>query len=141
MCFDDQKHPIARRGCHHRGITSEVLNVTFNCTDAEEMAACWSKVVGRQASHVEMPGNPFWILPMDGGVRLVFVTVETAKRDKNRVHLDIVPKPNTTQTDELARLLSLGATVVDDRRTLEPGGWIILADPEGTEFCLEAGHT
>jgi hypothetical protein len=31
----------------------------------------------------------------------------------------------------------LGATVVDDRRGLTPGGWVVLADPEGNEFCVE----
>jgi predicted enzyme related to lactoylglutathione lyase len=41
------------------------------------------------------------------------------------------------QKNELKRLVSLGATIVDDRRELEPGGWVVLADPEGNEFCLE----
>jgi predicted enzyme related to lactoylglutathione lyase len=41
------------------------------------------------------------------------------------------------QEAELNRLLGLGATIVDDRRTLRPGGWVVLADPEGNEFCLE----
>jgi predicted enzyme related to lactoylglutathione lyase len=41
------------------------------------------------------------------------------------------------QEVELNRLLSLGATIVDDRRALEPGGWVVLADTEGNEFCLE----
>ena len=37
----------------------------------------------------------------------------------------------------LSSLLNAGATIVDDRRTLRPGGWVVLADPEGNEFCLE----
>ncbi len=41
------------------------------------------------------------------------------------------------QALEVDRLLALGATIVDDRRELEPGGWVVLADPEGNEFCVE----
>jgi hypothetical protein len=40
-----------------------------------------------------------------------------------------------TQDEEIARLTGLGATIVSDRRP-EPG-WVILADPEGNEFCVE----
>ena len=36
---------------------------------------------------------------------------------------------------ELSRLQSLGARVVDDRPQANPGGWVVMADPEGNEFC------
>ncbi len=38
--------------------------------------------------------------------------------------------------DELARLLELGATEVADRRFEDGRGWVVLADPEGNEFCI-----
>ncbi len=66
----------------------------------------------------------------------MFVAVPERKARKNRVHLDVLPV-DRDQSNELKRLLGLGATVVDDRRDLEPGGWVVLADPEGNEFCLE----
>jgi predicted enzyme related to lactoylglutathione lyase len=34
----------------------------------------------------------------------------------------------------------LGAVILDDRRNATPGGWIVMADPEGNEFCLEQGE-
>ena len=34
------------------------------------------------------------------------------------------------------RIVALGASVVDDRRGLEDGGWVVLGDPEGNEFCV-----
>jgi predicted enzyme related to lactoylglutathione lyase len=43
----------------------------------------------------------------------------------------------TGRDRELDRLLTLGATVVDDRRHVEGGGWVVLTDHEGNEFCLE----
>jgi predicted enzyme related to lactoylglutathione lyase len=52
------------------------------------------------------------------------------------VHVDIVAT-ECSQVAELDRLLALGASVVDDRRQAEGGGWVVLADPEGNEFCLE----
>jgi hypothetical protein len=53
---------------------------------------------------------------------------------KNRLHLDLIP-PGGDQRAELARLAGLGARIVPD----QPSGasWIVLADPEGNEFCLE----
>jgi hypothetical protein len=56
------------------------------------------------------------------------------KTAKNRVHLDIMPS-DQTQDEELARLIRLGATTVSDRRP--DVGWVIMADPEGNEFCVE----
>ena len=43
-----------------------------------------------------------------------------------------------TRDEELDRLLDLGATVVEDHRgKYGPGtAWVVLADPEGNEFCL-----
>jgi predicted enzyme related to lactoylglutathione lyase len=64
------------------------------------------------------------------------VTVPERKSIKNRMHMDIVPMV-LDQEKEVARLLDLGASVVDDRRRSDPGGWVVMADPEGNEFCLE----
>jgi hypothetical protein len=85
------------------------------------------------------PGNPFWLVGGDGDVRLVFVQVPEPKTTKNRIHLDLVPREGS-QDEELARLQSLGARILEDRRNLTPGGWIILTDPENNEFCLEQGN-
>ncbi len=71
---------------------------------------------------VEAPG----VLP-----RIFFQRVDELKAAKNRLHLDLdADDPDA----ELVRVLSLGATVVVDRRTTEH--WVTLADPEGNEFCL-----
>ncbi len=117
---------------------SAVLNVTFDCFDARLVAEFWSKVTGYPLERVDMPGNEFWVAsPPDGQwPRLVFVTVPEPKAVKNRVHLDMMPV-ESTQAEELGRLCRLGATVVDDRRANDPGGWVVLADPEGNEFCIE----
>ena len=117
---------------------SAILNVTFDCHDPKVVAAFWSAVTGYPVEEVASPGNPYWVAspPDQSWPRLVFVAVPERKDRKNRVHLDVVPVAKD-QSNELERLLALGATVVDDRRGLDPGGWVVLADREGNEFCLE----
>ncbi len=120
-------------------MTSTVLNVTIDCADPEAQARFWSGVTGHPAVDASRPGNPFWLVgppPDRQGLRLVFVPVAESKREKNRVHVNLVPI-DRSQGAELARLLALGASVVDDRRQIADGGWVVLADPEGNEFCLE----
>jgi predicted enzyme related to lactoylglutathione lyase len=121
-------------------MSSSILNVTFDCSDAASIAQFWSAVTGWPWSKQEMPGNPFWVVGEPGGTgpRLVFVNVPEAKALKNRVHLDIVP--DGSEAEELARLAALGARVIDDRRHISPGGWVVLADPEGNEFDLECAE-
>jgi hypothetical protein len=51
------------------------------------------------------------------------------------MHFDI--SPLTTRDEELARVLSLGATVVEDHRQPDGRGWVWCADPEGNAFCVE----
>ena len=72
--------------------------------------------------------------PGEGRPRLYFVRVPEGKTIKNRVHLDVMPD-DRTQDEEIARLTRLGATVLSDRRP--EFGWVLLADPEGNEFCVE----
>jgi predicted enzyme related to lactoylglutathione lyase len=115
-----------------------ILNVTFDCSDAASTARFWSELTGWPCSKEEMPGNAYWVVGQSeqGTPRLVFVEVPEEKIVKNRVHLDLVPG-GLSQDQEVARAESLGARVVDDRRHATPGGWVVLVDPQGNEFCVE----
>lgn len=69
------------------------------------------------------------------GRRLLFQRVPEAKTAKNRLHLDLHPGEGLRDS-EVERLQGLGASVV--RRVTEPAGaWVIMADPEGNEFCVQ----
>lgn len=119
-----------------------ILNVTFDCSNAEPIARFWSAVTGWPCSRVDMPGNPFWLVGPDDDdacPRLVFVEVPESKSAKNRVHLDLLPYDGS-QAEEVARIEGLGALIVDDRRGAKPGGWVTMADAEGNEFCVEASE-
>ena len=68
------------------------------------------------------------------GPGLVFVPVPESKQVKNRLHIDLAPRASDDQAAEVARLEAMGAKRVDvgqgDAR------FVVLADPEGNEFCV-----
>jgi hypothetical protein len=69
------------------------------------------------------------------GHLVLFIEVPEEKSGKNRIHFDLMPRQGT-RDEELDRLLSLGATQVRDLRDPSGTGWVVLADPEGNEFCI-----
>lgn len=77
------------------------------------------------------------IIDPESGHKLLFIEVPDAELPAKRIHLDVRPR-NRPQDEEIAWLLDYGATPVDDHRgKYGPGtGWMILADPEGNQFCV-----
>ncbi|XXZ50832.1 VOC family protein [Streptomyces cavourensis] len=68
------------------------------------------------------------------GRRLLFQRVPEPKTVKNRLHID-VHTPSGERDTEAERLVGLGARIL--RAVDEQGGsWLVLADPEGNEFCV-----
>ncbi|MGP4003659.1 VOC family protein [Streptomyces sp. 8N706] len=63
---------------------------------------------------------------------IVFLPVPERKTVKNRLHLDLSPDD---QAAEVERLLALGARRADVGQG-EDATWVVLADPEGNEFCV-----
>lgn len=70
------------------------------------------------------------------GPGLVFVPVPEGKTVKNRLHIDLAPGPDDDQAAEVARLESLGARRINVGQDDEAVSWVVLADPEGNEFCV-----
>jgi len=105
--------------------------------DACAMSVFWGRVLGF-AEDPDDPNEPgdeeCMVFSSDGTQRLLFIGVPDAKQVKNRLHLDLKPADRTRE-QELARLLELGAREVADRRP-DGSGWVVLADPEGNEFCI-----
>ncbi len=69
-----------------------------------------------------------------GGPSIDVLSVPDDKTVKNRLHLDL-RADGTTQAEEVDRLLALGATRVDVGQRPDVS-WVVLADPEGNEFCV-----
>jgi hypothetical protein len=101
--------------------------------DASEPAALgrwWASALGWVVVNDEP--EEFEIRPTpDRLPGLLYVRVAERKAVKNRLHLDFRP---ADQRAEVTRLLELGATHADVGQGDET--WIVLADPEGNEFCV-----
>lgn len=111
-------------------MASLFTELIIDCEDAERVARFWAEVLGysvtaHQAGVVEVsgPSRP----------SLVFVEVPDKKTTKNRLHIDVNPV-DRDRAAEVSRLISLGATHADVGQKKDVP-WVVLADPEGNEFC------
>lgn len=84
--------------------------------------------------------------PEGKGPRLFFQQVPEGKTAKNRVHIDVRTASDLRGEErmraleaEARRLVDLGATRVERHEPEAPLsiGFIVMADPEGNEFCLD----
>jgi hypothetical protein len=119
-------------------MTSYISHTTVDCANAYALSRWWQGVL----DYVEDPDDPnepgdeeCMIFSPEGKHRVLFVEVPDSKQSKNRIHFDLRPVEGP-RDDELARLTELGATTVADRRRPDGTGWVVLADPEGNEFCI-----
>jgi hypothetical protein len=121
-------------------MTSFISHTTIDCHNAYELSEWWKPVLG----YADLEGDPnepgheeCMIRDPETGHLVLFIEVPDTKSGKNRMHFDLVPREGT-RDEELSRLLAHGATEVNDLRDQwGPGtGWVVLADPEGNEFCI-----
>ncbi|SBT53666.1 VOC family protein [Micromonospora auratinigra] len=110
--------------------------VTVETDDPYTLASWWAEVLGRKLLDDDHPGDPEAVLlaPDGHGPDLLFVQVGE-RHGKGAFHLDLHAAEGTRDT-EVERLLGLGATLAADRRRPDGTGWVVLADPEGNEFCV-----
>lgn len=103
--------------------------VVIAAADPTALGQWWQEALG----WVVVDDYPFEIRPSADQVPgLLFLPVDEAKQGKNRLHLDFRPDD---QQKEVTRLLELGATRVDIGQA-DDVSWVVLADPEGNEFCV-----
>jgi hypothetical protein len=110
---------------------SQWSQVVVDALDPVRLARWWAEVLGYQVL-AEKP-DEVTIAPSPGThPELVFVAVPDPKDGKNRLHLDLTPDD---QDAEVERLLDMGARHVDIGQS-RAVSWVVLADPEGNEFCV-----
>ena len=107
----------------------------------------WDTFLARIGVPEEHRGSRSAIEDPDGdGPRLFFQQVPEAKVAKNRVHLDVRAAPGLQGAERMAaleaeceRLVALGATRLHRHEPEAPleAGHLVMADPEGNEFCLD----
>ncbi|MGE3619888.1 MAG: VOC family protein [Acidimicrobiia bacterium] len=141
------------------------VQITFDCGDPAALAAFWAEVLGYRLQDPP-PGFESWEQALEAmgvpperrndasavvdaggdGPRLFFQRVPEGKQAKNRVHLDVRAAPGLVGDERMAvleaeaeRLVALGATRLARHEPAPPmaGGHLVMADPEGNEFCLD----
>ncbi|MBD2817846.1 VOC family protein [Streptomyces parvulus] len=117
----------------HSALIEKLLG--FGAVPPELTVESHGRRAWRDLAAVRHPDDPYQEESGTGlGRRLLFQRVPEAKTGKNRVHLD-VHATEGRRAEEVARLEALGASVL--RQVKEPGGeWVVMADPEGNEFCV-----
>ena len=115
-----------------------IQTVTIDALDPSALARFWVEVLGWHITDegpVEVGIEPLEGSDIRGVVPdLLFIRVPESKSVKNRLHLDLRPDD---QALEVERLLGLGATLVDIGQAADPHcTWVVMADPEGNEFCV-----
>jgi glyoxalase superfamily protein len=124
---------------NHDPVTFSVHSITIDCTDWARLVEFWAAASDfeEDPTNPNAPGDPVGMLiSPDRRLQLLFIPVPEPRTTKNRIHLDVLPTDGT-RDEEVERLLTLGAALVDDRRNDDGTGWVVLADPEGNEFCVE----
>jgi hypothetical protein len=125
---------------------SRLRDIVVDCVRPSLLAAFWAEVLGyrvrpyddaeiarlRAAGIVDIADDPTVpIDPPDGGPSIFFVQVPEPKVVKNRMHLDV----NLRSADELDWLVRLGARILRPIGASAGPDGVVLADPEGNEFC------
>ncbi|MEO3757656.1 VOC family protein [Mycobacterium sp. B14F4] len=108
--------------------------ICVDAHDATRLGSWWSSVLGWPHS-VDDDGDVVLEAPPGAGPNWLFLAVPDDKIVKNRIHFDFRPDD---QAAEVERVIGLGARRVDIGQGDE--SWVVLADPEGNEFCILAAE-
>jgi hypothetical protein len=107
---------------------------TLDVHDAPLMARFWAAALGYRTADDGDGRVHLW--PAEAGPGAPSVWLQACaepKRGKNRIHPDLVMDGDVDA--EVGRLLALGARRADVGQTGQEG-FVVLADPEGNEFCV-----
>lgn len=128
-------------------MTSSIAGVSIDARNTRIIAEFWRQALGWDI--VEEADDGYVSLARRGTLMptLDILPVPEGKSVKNRLHLDL-RSDGSDQQSEVERLISLGATRADVGQGPDVT-WVVLADPEGNEFCvlersvqkLEADHS
>ena len=117
---------------------TRLVELAVDAADPGRLARFWAAALGWEVAadepdEAEVAPHGF-AYPDPAALPVVFVPVPEAKTGKNRLHLDLASASARDQAAQVERLLGLGATPADIGQGDVP--WVVLADPEGNEFCV-----
>jgi predicted enzyme related to lactoylglutathione lyase len=120
-------------------MSSRLIALRLDANDPIGLARFWSGVLGWELT--EDPHDGVKLLPGDDtGFQLDFFATQEQKAGPNQMHFHLTSTSLEDQQQTVARSLGLGARHIDIGQRPEEGH-VVLADPEGNEFCvIEAGN-
>jgi hypothetical protein len=112
---------------------TRLTQVVIDALDWQGLARFWAEALNWDfAEDSLVDGEAIVRRPDGGGIELICVPTDRPKEAKNRLHLDLSPTGSQHSTVEF--LLGLGARSADIGQGDVP--WVVMADPEGNEFCV-----
>ncbi|WP_128377021.1 VOC family protein [Streptomyces cavernae] len=120
-------------------MTCQLFAVCFDASRPLHLARFWSGLLAWETA--DDPHGGVALLPSDDtGFRIRFVPTREPKAGQDRMHFDLTSTSLEDQQQTVARALELGARHIDVGQLPEEGH-VVLADPEGYEFCvIEPGN-
>ncbi|MDN3902921.1 VOC family protein [Arthrobacter sp. YD2] len=116
-------------------MSSVISSIALDAADPRRLAEFWTQALGYRIEETN-DADVISLVGTDGvGPDIDIIPVPEGKTVKNRLHLDLRASEGSTQAQEVDRLLSLGAARIDVGQGSEVD-WVVLADPEGNEFCV-----
>jgi predicted enzyme related to lactoylglutathione lyase len=112
-------------------MTARFYTVVVDAHDPAALARFWAEVLDWKIFY-ESDDEVVVTTHDETHPGLVFGRSPDDKATKNRLHIDLAPDD---QDAEVERILALGATRADVGQSGDEG-WVVLADPEGNEFCV-----
>ncbi|WP_329122713.1 VOC family protein [Streptomyces sp. NBC_01465] len=116
-------------------MTSQLFAICFHATRPPALAQFWSGVLGWKPAESQ-DDDGVTILPPDGaGFRIRFLPSQEPKTRQNQAHFDLTSATPEAQQQTVARALELGGKHIDVGQLPEESH-VVLADPDGNEFCV-----
>ncbi|WP_153297114.1 VOC family protein [Arthrobacter yangruifuii] len=117
-------------------MSSVISSIALDAADPARLAQFWTGALGYRILETN-DADVISLVRADGGAGpdIDIIPVPEDKTVKNRLHLDLRASEGSTQQEEVERLLALGAVLADVGQGPDVS-WVVLADPEGNEFCM-----
>jgi catechol 2,3-dioxygenase-like lactoylglutathione lyase family enzyme len=122
-------------------MTCQLVALCFDANDPHNLARFWSGVLGWKLADDPDDSSILSIVPSDDtGFQLDFAPTQEQKVGQNRMHFDLTSASLEEQEQTVATSLELGGRHIDVGQLPEEEH-VVLADPEGNEFCvIEPGN-
>jgi predicted enzyme related to lactoylglutathione lyase len=115
-------------------MTVQLVALAFDAAAPSELARFWAHALRWSTRETDRLGVE--LVPTDAtSFGVVFKPGAHAKAGQNRIHFDLTTTSVDDQKDTVAELLAIGARHIDIGQ--DPNdAHVVLADPEGNEFCV-----